>query len=324
VDHAYVPETQTWRKSEGGIWVEDHSSLWEIGKHCERNAQAILARPDLTRDEIARAKALFSTGAAEAVRRYIREHPSIVTPKAEFDRHAILMALPGGGYIDGDNVIHPADPSLMFTRCAGVRPAFGADPTLWIGLLMSPANGDRDVFEFLRRLIGYRATGTGWEQLFIFLHGDEGGEGKSTVLEILASALGTLSRTIERDVYMRKNYSDRFSTSSLEHIWFAYVDEINKGEEWAEAKIKRDTGGGHINVEAKFRHAREMRLQFALWFCGNHLPRFRDADGAIRRRAGIIECRTPLPKDLQRKGYAEDLFKAEGPAILAWILEARR
>jgi phage/plasmid-associated DNA primase len=67
-----------------------------------------------------------------------------------------------------------------------------------------------------------------------------------------------------------------------------------------------------------------MPLRFALWFSGNHLPRFRDPDGALRRRTIIFECERSISEAEQKRGYAEALFRDEGPAILASILEARK
>jgi len=60
-----------------------------------------------------------------------------------------------------------------------------------------------------------------------------------------------------------------------------------------------------------------------LWFAGNHRPRFRDADGAIRRRLYIVECEIPVPKDMDIRRYSEVLLREEGPYILAWLLDAR-
>ena len=43
INHTYVPELKVWRKFVDGVWVENHTNLWDISDHLEINAQALLA-----------------------------------------------------------------------------------------------------------------------------------------------------------------------------------------------------------------------------------------------------------------------------------------
>ena len=57
-----------------------------------------------------------------------------------------------------------------------------------------------------------------------------------------------------------------------------------------------------------------MKLRFLLWFAGNSLPRFRGVDTAIKRRATIFQCYTPVDKVIV--GFDRNIFEDGGPAIL--------
>ncbi len=321
----YTPAARygTWRRCTDGLWVEDHSVLTAISATCQLVGNAIRRKASMTHAERAMARSMFSAHTAGAVMTLVKARPEIIVRQHELDSHPLLLNVPGG-YIDDKGLLREPDPGLLFTRCTGVRPDFSAKCPRWDAQVMLLANGDNAIYECLRRCIGYTSTGTGWEQIFMFLHGRDGGEGKTAFLLILSWVLGTYATTIPNTAFMRRQIDNRFSTSQLDGFWMAYANEIDKGEEWAEARLKEATGGGKMTVEAKYKDAREMPLRFALWFSGNHLPRFRDPDGALRRRTIIFECERSISEAEQKRGYAEALFRAEGPAILAWILDARK
>ena len=108
IDHAYVPELKVWPKFVDGVWVENHTNLWDISDHLEINARALLAMAN-TPAQIKRAEALRNTSAAEGVERYTRAHPQIIVRNREFDRRSLLMGVPGG-YIDEKGVLRDPDP----------------------------------------------------------------------------------------------------------------------------------------------------------------------------------------------------------------------
>jgi putative DNA primase/helicase len=59
--------------------------------------------------------------------------------------------------------------------------------------------------------------------------------------------------------------------------------------------------------------------QFKLFFVGNHRPRIRSVDEAMRRRFFIVPFDVTLPDHRRIKGF-DELLKAEGPGILAWMI----
>ena len=60
----------------------------------------------------------------------------------------------------------------------------------------------------------------------------------------------------------------------------------------------------------------EFQPQFKLFIAGNHRPRLRSVDEAIRRRFNLIPFTVAIPPDERNKELAEQL-KAEWSGILA-------
>ncbi len=74
--------------------------------------------------------------------------------------------------------------------------------------------GDRELGEYLRVLIGYAATGYTSEQaLFVFL--GDGANGKSTLLNIVASVLGDYASSFD---FSHLLHSDKSNVRSLEML----------------------------------------------------------------------------------------------------------
>jgi len=166
-------------------------------------------------------------------------------------------------------------------------------------------------------------TGTGREQVFFFLHGLDGNEGKTTFLQILNKVMGSYATMLPDGAFAVSRNDNRFAFGSMEGAWFVFSNEIEEGEEWATAKLKDKTGSGTTWIERKGVDGMEVPIHYGLWFQGNHLPRFRKPDPALRRRMIIFECRKPFTEETKIKGFADRVFSEEGPAILDWLMQAR-
>jgi putative DNA primase/helicase len=305
------------------LWVPDHTILHEIGQMCRAEAERIVSRADASPAALRRAETLRGVRTAENIKRSLAGHPRMIALPREFDEHDLIFGVPGG-YVDAEGKLRDPDPSLLLTKCMLVRPDGSRKPKRWIEQLMRLANLDKDTFEALRMALGYTLTGTTREQAFFFLYGAAGGEGKTQFLELISLIMGDYAMHAEIETFMDvKGYRRSFDLNDLEGYWFVYGSEAGAGMRWHETRLKTGTGGERMHAEGKFQHGRDFRPRFALWFAGNHRPRFHDADGAIRRRLYIFECEIPVPKDMDIRRYSEVVLREEGPYILAWLLEAR-
>ena len=98
------------------------------------------------------------------------------------------------------------------------------------------------------------------------------------------------------------------------------AQETEEGRSWAESRIKALTGGDPITARFMRQDFFTFQPQFKLFIVGNHKPRLRNVDAATRRRFHLIPFTVQIPEAQQDKNLLEKL-KAEGPGILAWMLD---
>jgi len=312
-----------WLRFENGVWHEDTTVLHDVSLQCQEVGNRIRSNNAATPAHMAVAKQMFTDRAARAVRSLVQNHPAIVVPYSELDNQPLILGVPGG-YIDREGRLREPDPKLFLTTQTNVAPDFNARCPQFDELLMHLANGDPELHDCLWELLGYTLTGLCSEQIFIFLLGKRGGEGKTTLTTTMQLVLGDYATPIRNSTFVRsQNTSDiRFALSALKGKRFAYANEIELGQRWAGERLKEVTGGGYITVERKYSGLERMRVQSTIWIVGNSLPYFPPADSAVQRRMVLMEAKTPIAKNVDQPGFAEYLAKTEGAAILARMVEA--
>ncbi len=96
--------------------------------------------------------------------------------------------------------------------------------------------------------------------------------------------------------------------------------ETQEGRYWDEVKLKQCTGGDRVAARFMRENFFTFQPQLKLFFVGNHRPRIRTVDEAMRRRFLIVPFDVTLPDEKRIKGF-DELLKAEGPGILAWMID---
>jgi putative DNA primase/helicase len=96
--------------------------------------------------------------------------------------------------------------------------------------------------------------------------------------------------------------------------------ETEEGRRWSEAKIKALTGGDEISARFMRQDFFSFTPTFKLMIVGNHKPRIRTVDEAMRRRIQMIPFNVTIEKDKRDPELAKKL-KAEWTAILHWMVE---
>jgi putative DNA primase/helicase len=98
------------------------------------------------------------------------------------------------------------------------------------------------------------------------------------------------------------------------------AQETDEGKAWAEAKIKTLTGGDPVTARFMYGNFFTYTPQFTLMIAGNHKPRLRNSDEAMRRRMHMVPFTVKVP-DNKRDPNLLDTLKTELPGILQWAIE---
>jgi putative DNA primase/helicase len=178
---------------------------------------------------------------------------------------------------------------------------------------------DRDLIEFVHRAIGYCLTGDTREQCLFACHGG-GSNGKSTMLEVVRSILGTYAYNLPFSAFeLDKRSSIPNDLAPLPGRRFVTAIETNESAHLNEGRIKLLTGCDPIS-------ARFLRREFFIfvpvakyWLSFNNAPIVMDYSHGFWRRVRIIPFLQHFDGAAADNELLEKL-KAEGPGILAWAV----
>ena len=199
-----------------------------------------------------------------------------------------------------------------------MAPSESADCPIWLSFLSDFTGSDAEMIRFLQQWCGYCLTGDISEHAFVFLYGG-GGNGKSVFLNTVSRITGGYHAIAPMDTFTATN-GDRHPTdlAGLRGARLVAASETEEGKAWAEAKIKSITGGDPVTARFMRQDFFTYRPQFKLTIVGNHKPRIKNVDDAMRRRVNIVPfVRKPERPDPK----LEERLQAEWPAILRWMID---
>jgi putative DNA primase/helicase len=182
---------------------------------------------------------------------------------------------------------------------------------------------NKELVNFLQRVIGYCLTGETVEQCFFLLYGP-GANGKSTFLEMAHDLLDGYARKTEFSTLLAKERdSVRNDLAALHGARLVSSVEPERGRRLNESLIKELTGGDKITARFLHKEFFEFHPEFKLLLAANHKPEIRGVDEGIWRRVHLIPFEVVIPQEKRDKNLLGKL-KSELPGILNWALAGCR
>lgn len=242
----------------------------------------------------------------------------VATLMSEFDRDPLLLNTPDGILDLRTGQLEPHDRTGLMTKIAGAGPLAAGDCPTFKRYLDEATGGDQALQKYLQRVAGYCLTGSIEEHCILFFYGP-GGSGKSTFLLVLQDLLGDYAVNAAMQTFV-VSHGQRHETE-LAHLFGAravVASEVEEGMRWDEAKLKAISGGDKITARYMRGDFFTFEPQFKLILAGNHRPRMRSADDAMRRRMRVVPfTHKPLTVDK----HLREKLRAELGAILRWAVE---
>lgn len=304
-----------------GTWSKDETLKSEFAAQRICADYAELAQTDTTLNPQQRRSVVFALTKAGTITNVLKvaraRKPFAGLRVGDFDQDVMRLNTPGG-LIDlktGEVLPHSAD--NLVTKSAAVAPAPG-EPKRWLRFLDEALGGDQELVQYMQTLAGYWLTGDISEQQLVFLWGD-GGNGKGVFANTIADVMGDYAkRTASGTFAAKKNDAHPTDMADLRGARLVLASETQEGQAWDEGKIKQATGGDVISARFMGQDFFTYRPQFKLLFLGQHKPRIRSLDAAMKRRIHMVSM-TRKPKRVNKK--LPDELKAEWPQILQWAIE---
>lgn len=157
---------------------------------------------------------------------------------------------------------------------------------------------DPDEQEAARRMFGLILTDMTQYEVFWFLHGRSGREGKTVLCDVLVGVLGRSDAVSCVDI---ATLSDRFACWPLAHSKLNLTGDTNAIEHGSLIKLegvfKNLVSGGTFEYERKNEHKRIAHCKARFVFAANALPEFVDRSDAIWERLHIIDFPRQVPRD---------------------------
>ena len=246
----------------------------------------------------------------------------------EFNRDKYLLNT-DSGIIDlktGD--VKPFDPSYMQSKSTNIKVSYD-EPKLWLKFLNDifyrgedKKNDTKEIVDCIQLCLGYSLCGSTREQIMFLLYGG-GSNGKSTFTDVVGKMMGDYGDSIASENLMQQRTSNNsaiYSIAKLQGCRFLETGETEEGGRFAEAMIKRITGGDQISAQFKFGNEFSFRPQFKLWMSTNNRPIIRGTDYGIWRRIFPFPFIRSFTEEEKDKDLPEKLEK-ELPMILGWAIQ---
>ena len=207
-----------------------------------------------------------------------------------------------------------------------------AEPVNWLMFLNSIFNGDKELIQYVKRLLGSALVGRPSVQEFYIFWG-EGRNGKGTILETLKEILGEglaapIRSEMIMDTFQRNSNGPNPELLDLQGKRIVWASETSEGKKLNSEKVKLFTGGDTLS--ARLNYSNEIisfKPTHTLFMLTNNKPRISAQDTAVWDRLRLIPFSMRFvdnpEKENERKkdmNLQEKLLK-EASSIFAWLVE---
>ena len=319
-DHLrYCPQRGSWLRWNGHRW------RWDQAGHVNELARAIArALPaDDKPSTVHRQKSLSSNGLTSIIR-IARTDPRIVVDLGQLDGQPYELNTPAGVVDLRTGKLRDPDPGALHTRSTAVAPDFDTIPTRWLQFLSETFAGDPALTTYVQRLLGLSLIGEALEAILPFGWGS-GANGKSTLFNVAQDVAGKGDEgySISAPAELLLSTAHRGHPTEIARLSGARLvvaSELEAGERFAEARIKLLTGKDTLSGRFMGKDFFNFTPTHTIWLHANDKPDVRTGGPAFWRRLKVLDFVHVVPPAERINGLDEILVKAEGPAILAWII----
>lgn len=319
----YVHERSSWLIWQGSRWV------WDTAGDVQERAREIARALPTTNRVLAKHRSYsLSARGIGATERLARTDRRVIASLGSLDARPYELNTPSGAVDLRTGQLLPPDPDALHTRSTTVTPDFGAVPTRWLSFLSETFAGDPAMTTYVQRLLGLSVIGTVLEQILPFAHG-EGSNGKTTLLEVAERLVGTgdtgYAMSAPSELLLKTAHPGHpTEIARLAGARFVLTSELEEGERFAEARVKKLTGGDTLSGRFMGQDFFDFRPTHTIWLLANHQPAVRSGGPAFWRRLKLIPFMHTVPPERRDPHLIDTLVGDEGPAILAWIVQGAR
>ena len=318
----YEPASRDWFCWDGRHWARDDEG--QIIRQAKRVVDELLSTAKLLNDpDTSKRRMAFAFKSQSAARisgmiELARTEPGVPIKFDAFDRQPHLLNVANGMVDLRTGELLPHDRNALATHVIDLDYDPAAACPVFERFVADVLAHDAELIEYVRRAVGYAATGETREQCFFLLHG-EGANGKSTFLNAVRNVLSTYAKHTPTETLIAKSGGASNDLARLAGTRFVTASEANADQRLAEALLKQVTGDEPIVARYLFKEFITFLPSFKLFLATNQLPQVNGNDPAIWRRIRTIPFTRVFTPEEQDRQLADKLA-VERAGILAWIV----
>lgn len=282
----------------------------------EKNeAKALVEREKAYRDFVLRRR---KTGNVAATLTEAKPHLTIGVE--ELDADGYLLNTPAGEVDLRTGDIRPNNPDSLCTKITGVSPGTeGAEK--FDAFLNQICCGDADLKRYLQECAGMFAVGKVLRENLIIATGS-GGNGKSTLFNLLLRVLGDYGGTIASDVLVTTRRNKMPEIAELRGKRLVVAAELEEGMRLDAGMVKRLASRDPVRGEKKYGVPFDFTPSHTPVLFTNFLPKVGSSDSGTWSRLVVI----PFNAKFRGTGkevldYDGVLFQECGGAVLQWVID---
>ncbi|WP_156299901.1 phage/plasmid primase, P4 family [Streptobacillus canis] len=177
--------------------------------------------------------------------------------------------------------------------------------------LMWFMSNDKEMFEYIKRILGHILMYRNYPQFAFFFIGASGRNGKSTFFKMVANTFENVVSFLSIEE-MNKETNLPLMQSKLVNVG----DDINNAYIENSSIFKRVTSGEVVMSRALFNMSRPQRNFATLLFSCNDMPNFKDKTGGIERRIRGIPCDNTVSEDNIDYGLIDKLTTSQAKSYI--------
>lgn len=308
----FVARWGRWLFREPAVWRSDDTLLaYDMVRAICREASA-----EANKGRVAAMIASAKTVAA--VEKLAKADRRLAATVDQWDADPWLLNTPGGVVDLRTRKMRRHNPADHMTKLTAVTP--GGECPMWLTFLDRVTGGDADLISYLQRVCGYALTGVTREHAMFFAYGT-GRNGKGVFLNTVTAIMGDYALTADPDTFTASGTGKHLTVlARLQGARLVVAQETEQGVPWAEARIKKLTGGDPITANYMRQDPFTFIPEFKLFMAGNHKPSLRAVDEAIKARFNLVPFEVTIPK-ADRDPELPEKLKGEWPGILRWMID---
>jgi putative DNA primase/helicase len=313
----YVAKRGQWLVWDGSCWRMDQTlQVFTLARELCREIATKVNKPS-ERKRIASAKT------RAAVVSLAREDRRLAATSEQWDTDPWLLNTPDGVVDLHTGKLREHRITDYMTKQTAVSPtpaSARASCPRWRKFLQEITDDDEELRRYLQRVAGYCLTGTTHEHQLWFCYGP-GRNGKGVWIRTVSGILRDYHESASIETFT-VSHSEKHPTELAKLVGARLItaSETEEGRHWAEARIKKMTGGDPIDARFMRQDFFTYDPQFKLMFAGNNMPTLRGVNKAIAARFNRVPFTVIIADDKINK-YLADELKAEWPSILQWAVE---